>query len=369
MEKKIIKITLPENKRIIAVSDIHAHCHYLEALLKKINFCKEDILFIIGDMIEKGPDSLKTLRYIMQLCKEYTVYPLIGNVDAWQVVLHDEQSEEAPNKMMEYIKVMKEWYGTCFFCEMCQELGIEINSSADIQLAKNAHSQHFKKEFDFLRSLPTLIETQELIFVHGGVPTTEPSKLEEYNLFDFLKFDDFVAKGLEFEKYVIVGHWPVTLLDNKIAQSNPVINDNQKIISVDGGCGIKDEGQLNALIIPSINNISFAYESYDDYKTGIAQADQEQSDNPINIRWIDRWITILEKGEEFTKIKHKQSGRVLEMPNKYIRNFTENAYCVDYTDYKLPVSKGDTLSIIDKIQKSTLVKKDGILGWYDGEIL
>ena len=67
MPARIKRLRLPPGRRIIAVSDIHGNLPYLKGLLKKIRFDADDILIIDGDFLEKGPDSLGTLRYIMQL--------------------------------------------------------------------------------------------------------------------------------------------------------------------------------------------------------------------------------------------------------------------------------------------------------------
>ena len=80
-ETKVQFLTQPEhNRRTIVISDIHGHRAWLEKLLKKVDFSEKDILIIVGDMIEKGPESLNTIRYIMELCEKYTVYPMMGNV-------------------------------------------------------------------------------------------------------------------------------------------------------------------------------------------------------------------------------------------------------------------------------------------------
>ena len=66
---KVQFLEQPEHgRRTIVISDIHAHRSWLERLLKKIDFSEKDMLIILGDMIEKGPESLETIRYIMQLC-------------------------------------------------------------------------------------------------------------------------------------------------------------------------------------------------------------------------------------------------------------------------------------------------------------
>ena len=65
---KIEQINIEPGKRILVTSDIHGHLSYLKKVLEKASFCDDDILFIVGDMIEKGPENLKTLRYVMELC-------------------------------------------------------------------------------------------------------------------------------------------------------------------------------------------------------------------------------------------------------------------------------------------------------------
>jgi len=47
------------------ISDIHGCYSEFMALLEKINFSAEDILYILGDMIDRGPDSIKCLQHVM----------------------------------------------------------------------------------------------------------------------------------------------------------------------------------------------------------------------------------------------------------------------------------------------------------------
>ena len=71
MKCKIQKIDRTESEgRIIAVSDIHGYAHYLKGVLKKAEYSIEDTLVVVGDLIDKGPYSLQTVRYIMKLREE-----------------------------------------------------------------------------------------------------------------------------------------------------------------------------------------------------------------------------------------------------------------------------------------------------------
>lgn len=367
MKTVVKRINIPQDKRIIVISDIHGHYYHLKNLLNKVNFSKDNILFIVGDLIEKGPMSLKTLRYIMKLCKEYTVYPLMGNVDASRLLMYAAENENS-EEMYEYIKSMEKYWDSCFFTEMCSEINIKITVPSDIPKAKDLINVYFKEELNFLRNLPSIIETQNYVFVHGGLPSDDINSFEGTNVFQYLKNDAFMEKGLVFSKYVVTGHWPVALYNDKISSSNPIINKKQKIICIDGGCGLKRDGQLNALIIPDINSEDITFEYYDDFPVAIAQTPQEKSSNSINIRYTDNKIKILEKGEEFSYAEHKSTGYRLWIYNDYIYNFGEDGLCNDYTDYRLSVNKGDKISVIKKTSRGYHIKKDGISGWYEGII-
>ncbi len=74
MKTTIQKINAKPGQRIIAMSDIHAHLNNLVQLLKKVNYSESDILVIVGDLVDKGPDSLETVRYLMALYSKKQVY-------------------------------------------------------------------------------------------------------------------------------------------------------------------------------------------------------------------------------------------------------------------------------------------------------
>lgn len=363
---KIKQISIESGKRILATSDIHGYLSYFKNILNKESFSSNDILFIAGDMIEKGPDSLGTLRYIMELYKRGNVIPLIGNVDAYLLKSIYDLSEETAFDFYNYILSLRNWVGSNFYEELASECGYTIHSPEDILLSKEAVISHFENEFKFLAGLPTIAETQNYIFVHGGLCEKRVSDNQNKSVFELTKFDAFMNNTPhDFDKYVVVGHWPVSLYNTSIQQLNPIINPNKKIISIDGGCGLKKGCQLNLLIIPDINCPvnEISYISYDGLPTVRALDDQIANDDPIHISWLDRWIKIIDRGEEFSYVQHIHSGRKLHIPNSYLKNENE---CSDYTDYILPIKKGEQLSLISKTSKGCIVKKEGGIGWYCG---
>lgn len=364
-EFRFEKINIEPNKRILVTSDIHGNLAYFKQVLEKSGFCSEDQLIIVGDMIDKGPKSLETLRYIMQLYARGNVIALIGNVDASRLQWLYWLSEKDVDWLFRYMNRQRSWYGTCLFDEMLGELGHRYEAPNDILKWKDEIISHFAPELDFLSGLPTIVETQNYVFVHGGLRDQALADNCRRELFELVKFDDFMSTAPCFDKYVVVGHWPVSLYNTEICQLNPIINQEKRIISIDGGCGTKEIGQLNLLMIPSMDCAieDITYISYDALPTLRATTPQTESQQSFYIRWTDNAIRIIEKGEEYTYVEHVSSGRRLWMYNKYING---EEHCIEYTDYVLPVSANDKLSICDKTPKGYLVKKNGVWGWYYG---
>ena len=76
---------LDDRTRIIAISDIHGNLAYLRGLTDKLHLRADDALVLLGDLVEKGPESLATLRYAMALRERCRVYPVLGNCDFWHL--------------------------------------------------------------------------------------------------------------------------------------------------------------------------------------------------------------------------------------------------------------------------------------------
>ena len=145
---KIIGLNIPEEKRVICISDIHGNLDLFMTLLDKIKFSCDDALILLGDFYTKGPQSRQTLKYVIELCRKNNVYAVRGNSD-W--IANDIDNSE------------KEW----------------------------------------IESLPHIIETSDYIFVHGGLSSDD---LNVQNAWECMKNDAFMEKDLTFEKYIITGH-------------------------------------------------------------------------------------------------------------------------------------------------------------------
>ena len=52
---------------VYAVSDIHGHLREFESALEKVGFGDGDFLYVLGDAIDRGPDSLGVVKKIRQM--------------------------------------------------------------------------------------------------------------------------------------------------------------------------------------------------------------------------------------------------------------------------------------------------------------
>lgn len=56
--------------------------------------------------------------------------------------------------------------------------------------------------------------------------------------------------GFSFDKWVVVGHYPVVLYGEDKVCANPIIDRQRHIASIDGACVLKDDGSSTALSSP-----------------------------------------------------------------------------------------------------------------------
>lgn len=348
-----------QGRRIVAISDIHANLEYFEALLKRISLSPDDVLVLCGDFLEKGEASLETLRFIMRLSQDRDVHPLCGNCDGWQ----DSVDGHFPPELLKSYLLSRK---SGLVWDMLGECGITPDGETDIAALLPMLGEKYRSEFDFLRALPHVIETPHYVFVHGGIRPDVP--ISSQTAGDCMKFDDFMGRGFSFDKWVIVGHWPVMLYHENTVCANPIIDRSRHIISIDGGCVLKDDGQLNALIIPHEGSEDFSWQAYDRFPTAKVADVQEESSRSYYIRWGDNTVRVLKRGAEFSHCRHERTGYEMDILTKYLYGDGEVVRCNDCTDYEPPLKPGDTVSIVEKTSRGYFVKHGGVSGWYHGEI-
>lgn len=362
--KKIDKVIFSEQARILVTSDIHANLSRFQKLLIEMNYDSDkDYLIIVGDMIEKGHQNIQTLNFIMELEEQHDkVFVLEGNCDA---LLDDLMKGEnlIPYLKKQQLSLINEWLLT---------LGIDVREKEITpEMLKKVLQLNFSKEIAWLQQRPTVLESDDFIFVHAGIPEGIDADSRE----TMLTVRDFQTIGHTQDKMVIVGHYPVVnYYDDVHSDLSIIINEDKRIISLDGGNQLDEAGQLNGLIIhKNKENIMYEQCGIDDFPIHIVTRDYCPSEQKLrNISWPYGFEKgrVLKQGEDFSECTVIGVPETCLFKNEYLKIYEDNSYDLlkYHTAHLLPVVKGEKIKIVDATCSGYLyIKKGNILGWIPKE--
>jgi len=210
-----------------AISDIHGCLKTFESLLKLIDFSKNDELYLLGDLIDRGPNSKGVIDLIWKLQKSgHIVCCLRGNHD--QMMLEARRNYESLTRWLEHG-------------------GEQTLYSFDAQSISGIP----EKYFEFIDDMPTSIELDAYLFVHAGLNFALQNPLQDehammwqrnwYNQINY----DWLGN-----RVIIHGHTP--LPKNEISAMQKTMT-KQQYLDIDGGCVHKGnragQGFLSCLVL------------------------------------------------------------------------------------------------------------------------
>src|SRR5437773_9250836 len=67
------------SSRTIAIGDIHGCSRALQAIVEAIQPAADDTLVLLGDYVDRGPDSRGVLDFLLEQEERCRVVPLLGN--------------------------------------------------------------------------------------------------------------------------------------------------------------------------------------------------------------------------------------------------------------------------------------------------
>lgn len=203
------------------ITDIHGCAKSFRHLVQNvINLKPDDNLYLLGDYIDRGPDSKGVLDFILDL-KElgFKVTPLRGNHE--QFVLNASQNPQRHQFWME---------------NGGHQTLASFNADTVFDLPE--------KYIDFLDSLPYYIEIDNYYLVHAGFNFQEGKPFEDYH--SMMTIRNFhVDKRLLGNKKIIHGHTPLPLYEIRRD-----LNDREALLyNLDGGCVYNLPGLGNLLAL------------------------------------------------------------------------------------------------------------------------
>ncbi len=219
---------------VYVMSDIHGLSNRFFAMLEKIAFSKEDHLYILGDVVDRGEDGVALLQYIMQ---QDNITLLMGNHEYMMLSYYTTIASEHVD-----MDVINRWH----------------RNGCDVTIAQMQECSYEQQEaiVQYLRSLPLCIpdlKVKDHIFylVHGA-PVKSVQSGPVYLDSDYLKLfkvEDFVWNRIRSElvsledRTLVVGHTITAFYHNK--QPYQVYFDasdrkQAKMIAIDCGCAAND---------------------------------------------------------------------------------------------------------------------------------
>ena len=359
---KIRRLNIPDDKKLIFISDVHGDVDTFKRGLEKINFSDDDYLFIIGDMYEKGDEgkNLETLNYFIELSKRDNVFPMAGNCDeVFRFIL----PLDARDSFLYYTLIKKH----SVLNDIADEMGYTLSSDMNVKDFVDRVKTEYKYIYDFMESLDDVIFINDsIVLVHGGID--DINNIPEDSI-SVLKNDDFYEKSKPQTRMMIVGHNPTRNYRADVSCVNPIFDFKKNIISIDGGNHIVKGGQLNFVILESLSKMRFTYTWVDHYEKYTMKYDVDYDDptNLVSITYNNNEVEIVDIDLDFYLIRHIKTNSFMWVHTSFVykNNVTGTYYTYDASNQFLSVRKNDEISIIKRAKPYSIIKRNGYIGLID----
>ena len=163
------------------MSDIHGQYDQYIKLLKKINFNDNDVLYVLGDVVDRGPHPIKILQDMML---RFNVYPLIGNheymfLEVLQFLMNEitEESVQELEDHDERLEAMQLWL----------EDGGKSTLDEFMQLSREEMYDIMDYLEEFIAYEEVKVNNNDFILVHAGLDNfSKDRSLDSYDLYELI---------------------------------------------------------------------------------------------------------------------------------------------------------------------------------------
>lgn len=221
------------------ISDIHGQYDEFIAILDRINLQDTDTLYVLGDILDRGPHPIKVLLKLMEMPNAIC---LVGNHEYMAVEclsflmqeVTDRSLDELDHKTLDNL-VTWQYNGAKTtideFRALSREMQVEV--------------------IDFIKDMSIYEELtvggQDYLLVHAGLGNFDPARtMDDYSLHDLIWKEADYSRQYFDDKIVITGHTPTQFI-----KGNPkpgFIYRHQNHIAIDCGAYLED-GRLAAVCL------------------------------------------------------------------------------------------------------------------------
>lgn len=189
------------------MSDIHGHYDKYLKMLETIRFTDRDDLYVLGDVVDRGPEPMAILR---DMSLRINVFPILGNHDWTARVILSRLNVEVTEDNAEtqitkdFLDVVRLW----------------LTDGGDTTLKDFRRLSPDEREavLDYLADFAPYEEIEvngvHYVLVHAGLNHFRPDKpLEEYDDFDLCDGRTNYGRRYLKDKILVTGHTPTLHID------------------------------------------------------------------------------------------------------------------------------------------------------------
>lgn len=229
---------------IYACSDLHGRYDRWTALPEKIGLRPDDTLYVLGDVIDRGPDGC---RILLDMMGRPNVLPILGNHEFTAAVCLPWLLEEVTDRSLAdlddaRLAALQEW--------IANGGGPTLRGLQKLSCAER------EDILDYLREMELYAEAEaggrSFVLTHAGLDHFSPEKpLEGYELEDFLFCRPKPDEVFWPDRYLVYGHTPTRLLRVQMGKSlsDDILPCGQQI-AIDCGCGF--DGKLGCICLDTM---------------------------------------------------------------------------------------------------------------------
>ena len=167
---------------IYLISDIHGCFEEYKELLEKIHFCDSDELYVLGDVVDRGPEPMEVLKDMML---RPNVYPILGNHDYMALTILKKYNVEVTAANAETHLTQKDILNYFHWKE--------DGGSTTIDTFKKLNKEEKREILEYLEDFSIYEEVflngKRYILTHGDIHGASDEKsLEEHHFSHFVLF-------------------------------------------------------------------------------------------------------------------------------------------------------------------------------------
>lgn len=223
---------------IYCISDIHGNYNGYKELLEKVHFSDTDTLYVLGDIIDRGKDSIRILQDMMM---RPNVIPIIGNheymgIQCMKFLMQEISEDSIASLSKDIMQGLWEW----------QNVGGQatIDEFHKLSMEEKQDIIDYLEEFSLYEEVT--VNDKNFVLVHAGLCNFAVDRpLEDYQL------PELIFKAPEYfrvyypNKYLVTGHLPTRLI---IENEKPdYIFKGNNHIGID--CGSGYGGQIGMICL------------------------------------------------------------------------------------------------------------------------